>query len=235
MSRLLEVLGTLTVPENFGQPKLDWNGPFKMDPSWRVADFTLCPCECLVADGKFGYEIQHHDGLVGDKNGPVGHAFANALCRQADGLNNMQGLVTANLAPPVRLALVTKVITKSLNRVVQLWGDAQSGAAQAVCDCWENKWFPADADKKLVITCGVFIHPFAGLVDPGSGGKFDPKNFLDGEAMAKSKHAIYCLTYYGMVGMLFDALTGGLTPDERIERAKTARHPFLGFKFAGDA
>lgn len=235
MVRVLEELGKFRVPKDFGPPQLDWNGAFKIEDSSRVSDTTLCPCECLVGDDDFGCEIQHHDGFFGRKDGPAGHAFANALCRQADGYNNMQGLVAPNLAPPVRTVLITKVETNNMVRICQFWGAAQAGAAKAVCDCWENGYFPKEADKTHVIGTGIFIFPYAGLQAPGESGKWDKKKFLEGPALQKSMHAIYCLVYATMVGMLFDAVTGGLTTEERIERAKTARHPFLGFKFAGDA
>jgi len=42
--------------------------------------------EALVGDGN---EVAHIDLLIGDKTGPVGAAFANALCRQSAGHSNL--------------------------------------------------------------------------------------------------------------------------------------------------
>ena len=42
--------------------------------------------ESLVGDGN---EVAHIDLMIGDKNGPVGHAFANALANQKMGHSNL--------------------------------------------------------------------------------------------------------------------------------------------------
>ena len=42
--------------------------------------------EALCGDGN---EIAHIDLLIGDKNGPVGSAFANALCTQSQGHSSL--------------------------------------------------------------------------------------------------------------------------------------------------
>jgi len=41
--------------------------------------------EALVGDGN---EIAHIDLMIGDKNGPVGQAFAQALANQKQGFSN---------------------------------------------------------------------------------------------------------------------------------------------------
>ncbi len=233
-SHILDYLGGLKLPDGKRDIELDWSqdGPLSQVKNHWIPDHSFCPCECLVNDDRFGLEIQHHDGLYGTKNGAAGIAFGNALSNQADFYNNMQALVAPNLPPPVRAMIITKVGTFNLPRILQLWGSAQEGLARAICDAWENGWFPANADKTHVIVTGIFIHPYAGLVPPAEGGKFDKKNFLDGENMEQSMHAINGLTYLAGIGMLSDALTGGLTSDERVTRAKTTRHLFRGFKAA---
>ena len=44
-----------------------------------------------------GNEIAHIDLLIGDKTGPVGIAFANALADQKQGHSNLLALLTPNL------------------------------------------------------------------------------------------------------------------------------------------
>ena len=44
-----------------------------------------------------GNEIAHIDLLIGDKDGPVGQAFANALARQSEGHTNLLAVLTPNL------------------------------------------------------------------------------------------------------------------------------------------
>jgi formaldehyde-activating enzyme len=168
-------------------------------------------------------EVEHHDGLFGEFDGPVGNSFGTALANQAHGLNNMQALVAPNLAPPIRTMMVTKVRTDNMLRVVQFWGAAQQAVGNAVTDCYEHHFFPKGIELTHGYVQGVFVHPFAGL---GEGNK--P---LEGKALAAHMHALYCLCYIATVGTLFDAITGGLTPDERIERAKKTNHPFVGFKW----
>jgi 5,6,7,8-tetrahydromethanopterin hydro-lyase len=62
--------------------------------------------EGLVGDGN---EIAHIDLLIGDKNGPVGVAFANALARQSEGHTNLLAVITPNLAVKPATVLITKV------------------------------------------------------------------------------------------------------------------------------
>ncbi len=233
-SAVLDYLGGFKLPEHRNELVLDWgaNSPLTAVKAALLEKHDFCPCECLVAAENFDMEIQHHDGLLGLASGPVGMSFANALSNQGDGYNNMQALIAPNLPAPVRAMIITKVGTFNLPRVLQLWGAAQEGLARAIVDAWDNGWFPKGYDRSHVIVTGIFIHPFAGLVVPGSGEKFDKKKFLDGDAMANSMHAIYGLTYLASIGMLSDALTGGLTSEERSARAKTTKHPFRGFKQA---
>ena len=51
--------------------------------------------EALVGDGN---EVSHIDLLIGDKCGPVGTAFANALADQKMGHSNLLAVLTPNLA-----------------------------------------------------------------------------------------------------------------------------------------
>src|SRR6186713_3062650 len=82
---------------------------------WRALCDTLLPCllrtiqpqfpgelhmsmyigEALVGEGN---EIAHIDLLIGDKSGPVGNAFANALARQSHGHSNLLAVLTPNVA-----------------------------------------------------------------------------------------------------------------------------------------
>jgi 5,6,7,8-tetrahydromethanopterin hydro-lyase len=224
----LDVLGGITLSKDRPEIAVDWSGPLGQVKNHRASDFFMNPCECLVGNEHLGFEVQHHDGLYGEKTGPVGFAFADAMTKQGHGFNNMQAVVAPNLAPPIRTVMITKVKTDSLQRAVQLWGAAQEGIARAVCDAYEHEWFPAGAETKHVLVVGVFIHPFAGLA-PQEDGKFDPKKFLTDDALEGSMYGIYGLNYLCTLGLLADALTGGLTPAERVERAKTAKHPFRGF------
>ena len=114
--------------------------------------------EGLVGDGN---EVAHIDLLIGDKDGPVGTAFANALADQKQGHNNLLAVVTPNLAVKPSTVMITKVTIKGLDQAVQMFGPAQKAVADAVVDAVESGVIPKDQCENLCIVCGVFIHPQA--------------------------------------------------------------------------
>lgn len=111
--------------------------------------------EALVGDGN---EISHIDLLIGDKAGPVGAAFANALSQQTAGHSNLLAVLTPNLAVKPATVMVTKVTIKGAKQAVQMFGPAQHAVAKAVADSVEEGVIPKDQCEDLVIVCGVFIH-----------------------------------------------------------------------------
>jgi 5,6,7,8-tetrahydromethanopterin hydro-lyase len=111
--------------------------------------------EALVGDGN---EISHIDLLIGDKAGPVGVAFANALSQQTAGHSNLLAVLTPNLAVKPATVMVTKVTIKGAKQAVQMFGPAQHAVAKAVADSVEEGVIPKDQCEDLVIVCGVFIH-----------------------------------------------------------------------------
>ena len=114
--------------------------------------------EALVGEGN---EISHIDLLIGDKAGPVGHAFAFALANQSHGHNNLLAVVTPNLLCKPATVLVTKVTIKGMTQAGQMFGPAQKAVAKAVADCVAAGTIPQQEAENLVIVCGVFIHPDA--------------------------------------------------------------------------
>src|SRR3984893_16816098 len=108
-----------------------------------------------------GNEIAHIDLLIGDKTGPVGIAFANALADQKQGHSNLLALLTPNLMSKPATVLITKVTIKGLPQAVQMFGPAQAAVAKAVVDSVAEKVIPKESAENLVIVCGVFIHPQA--------------------------------------------------------------------------
>src|SRR5579864_7700053 len=111
--------------------------------------------EALVGEGN---EIAHIDLLIGDKAGPVGVAFANALARQSAGHSNLLAVLEPNLAVKPATVLITKVTIKGAKQAVQMFGPAQYAVAKAVADSVEAGVIPKDQADNLVIVCGVFIH-----------------------------------------------------------------------------
>src|SRR3954454_17547117 len=103
-------------------------------------------------------EIAHIDLLLGDKDGPVGHAFANALARQSQGHSNLLAVLTPNLICKPATVLITKVTIKGAKQAVQMFGPAQHAVAKAVADSVAEGVIPKSEAENLVIICGVFIH-----------------------------------------------------------------------------
>jgi 5,6,7,8-tetrahydromethanopterin hydro-lyase len=111
--------------------------------------------EALVGEGN---EVAHIDLLIGDKGGPVGHAFATALANQSQGHSNLLAVLTPNLLCKPATVLITKVTIKGAAQAGQMFGPAQKAVAKAVADCTAAGTIPADKADDYVIVCGVFIH-----------------------------------------------------------------------------
>lgn len=111
--------------------------------------------EGLVGDGN---EIAHIDLLIGDKTGPVGVAFANALANQSAGHSSLLAVVTPNLICKPATVMITKVTIKGAKQAVQMFGPAQAAVARAVVDSVAEGVIPKNKADDYVIVCGVFIH-----------------------------------------------------------------------------
>lgn len=159
--------------------------------------------EALAGDGD---EIAHIDLLIGDKNGPVGHAFANALARQSHGHTNLLAVLTPNLAVKPATVMVTKVTIKGMQQAVQMFGPAQAAVAKAVADAVGKGVIPKDKAEEYVIVCGVFIHP-----------------------AAKDDKKIYDYNYQATFDAIGNALKGIPSVDAMLAGKDKAHHPFRGF------
>lgn len=111
--------------------------------------------EALVGEGN---EVAHIDLIIGDKSGPAGVAFANALANQSHGHSNLLAVLEPNLAVKPTTVMITKVTIKGAKQAVQMFGPAQYAVAKAVADSVADGTIPKDQAEKLCIVCGVFIH-----------------------------------------------------------------------------
>jgi 5,6,7,8-tetrahydromethanopterin hydro-lyase len=153
-----------------------------------------------------GNEIAHIDLLIGSKDGPVGHAFANALATQSAGHTNLLAVLTPNLAVKPSTVMITKVTIKGMKQAVQMFGPAQAAVAKAVADSVADGVIPKEKAEDLVIVCGVFIHPAAN----------DDKK-------------IYQYNYDATKLAIANAMQGKPTADEMVAGKEQAAHPFRGF------
>ena len=111
--------------------------------------------EALVGEGN---EVAHIDLMIGEKTGPVGHAFAQALANQSAGHSNLLAVLEPNLAVKPDTVMITKVTIKGAKQAVQMFGPAQFAVAKAVADCVADGTIPQDQAETLCIVAGVFIH-----------------------------------------------------------------------------
>ena len=155
--------------------------------------------EALVGDGN---EISHIDLLIGDKNGPVGTAFANALATQSAGHSSLLAVVSPNIVCKPATVMITKVTIKGAKQAVQMFGPAQAAVARAVVDSVAEGVIPKDKAEDYVIVCGVFIH-----WDAADNAKIYKYNY-DATKLAISR-----------------AMRGEPKMDEIIAKKETA-HPF---------
>ena len=155
--------------------------------------------ESLAGDGN---EVAHIDLLIGDKNGPVGAAFANALADQKMGHSNLLA-GTPNLLVKPATVMITKVTIKGAKQAVQMFGPAQKAVANAVADCVKSGVIPKDQCENLVIVCGVFIH-------------WD----------AADDTAIYENNYKATKESIERAMKGEPSIDEVLAQRDTASNPF---------
>lgn len=159
--------------------------------------------EALVGEGN---EVAHIDLLIGDKSGPVGVAFANALARQSEGHTNLLAVLEPNLAVKPSTVLITKVTIKGMKQAVQMFGPAQAAVAKAVADSVADGVIPKSQAEDLCIVCGVFIAP-----------------------NAENDRKIYDYNYDATKKAIAYALAGTPTAEAVVAGKDKAKHPFRGF------
>ncbi|WP_459558182.1 formaldehyde-activating enzyme [Lacunimicrobium album] len=158
--------------------------------------------EALVGEGN---EIAHIDLLIGDKSGPVGVAFAQALANQSAGHSNLLAVLEPNLAVKPSTVMITKVTIKGAKQAVQMFGPAQFAVAKAVADSVQKGVIPADQAENLVIVCGVFIH-------------WD----------AADDKKIFEYNYDATMLSIARAMKNEPSAKEMVDKKDTAKHPFSG-------
>ena len=99
--------------------------------------------------------------MVGDKNGPVGQAFANGMTNLSAGHTPLLAVIRPNLPPKPHTLIVPKVTVKNMEDTGKIFGPAQAAVAKAIADSVEEGIIPADKLDDWVIIVSVFIHPQA--------------------------------------------------------------------------
>jgi bifunctional enzyme Fae/Hps len=160
--------------------------------------------ESLVGEGN---EVAHIDLLIGDKNGPIGQAFAAGMASLSAGHTPLLAVIRPNLPPKPHTLIVPKVTVKNMEDTSKIFGPAQAAVAKAIADASEEGIIPAAKLDEWVIICSVFIHP-----------------------QAKDYRRIYQYNY-GATKMALQRALKKYPSLEKINYDKDrAKHPIMGFK-----
>ena len=160
--------------------------------------------EALLGEGN---ELAHVDLLIGDKDGPVGNAFANGLSNLSAGHTPLLAVIRPNLPSKPHTLLVPKVTVKNMEDAGKIFGPAQAAIAKAVADAVEEEVIPKDKLDDWVIVCSVFIHP-----------------------QASDYRRIYQYNYGATKLALRRALKRYPSLEKMLYDKDRAKHPIMGFK-----
>jgi 3-hexulose-6-phosphate synthase (EC 4.1.2.43) len=114
--------------------------------------------EALIGEAP---ELAHVDLMIGNKDGPVGQAFANGLTQLSAGHTPLLSVIRPNLPTKPATLIVPKVTVKNMGQASQIFGPAQAAVAKAVADALEEGAFGDMDIEDLVVVASVFIHPEA--------------------------------------------------------------------------
>jgi bifunctional enzyme Fae/Hps len=160
--------------------------------------------ESLLGEGN---EVAHIDLMIGDKNGPIGQAFANGMAQLSAGHTPVLAVIRPNLPPKPHTLIVPKVTVKNMEDTGKIFGPAQAAVAKAIADSAEEGIIPASKLDSWVIICSVFIHP-----------------------KATDYRKIYQYNYGATKMALQRALKKYPTLEKIIYDKDRAKHPIMGFK-----
>jgi bifunctional enzyme Fae/Hps len=160
--------------------------------------------EALIGEGD---EIAHIDLMIGDKFGPVGVAFTNAMSQMSAGHTPLFAVIRPNLPVKPSTVVVPKVTVRNMKEAEKIFGPAQSAIAKAVADSVEEGVIEEDKAEELVVIVSVFMHP-----------------------QAKDYNKIYRYNYGATKLALKRAMEGFPDIKKVLYEKDRSRHPSLGMK-----
>jgi bifunctional enzyme Fae/Hps len=152
-------------------------------------------------------ELAHIDLIIGDRNGNVGLAFANAFSQLSKGHTPLLAVIRPNLPCKPWTVIVPKVTVENFAQIGKIFGAAQYAVAKAVADSVEEGVIPSDMIDEWVIIASVFVHPDA-----------------------KNDRKIYSYNYSATKLAIRRALSSYPALDKIIYEKDRAKHPVLGFR-----
>ncbi|MCK9404800.1 MAG: bifunctional 5,6,7,8-tetrahydromethanopterin hydro-lyase/3-hexulose-6-phosphate synthase [Methanothrix sp.] len=166
--------------------------------------FLFLVGEALIGKGP---EVAHIDLIIGEKEGPVGTAFASGLTQLSAGHTPLLGVIRPNLPPKPSTLIVPKVTVKNMDQAAQIFGPAQTAVAKAVADSVAEGVIPRDRAEELLVIVSVYI---------------DPK--------AKDYDAIYRYNYGATKLAVQRAMAGFPDVDKVLYEKERSTHPIMGFR-----
>jgi formaldehyde-activating enzyme len=150
-----------------------------------------------------GNEVAHIDLLIGDKEGHIGQAFANALANQAEKHTSLFALIAPNLIAKPLTLMVPKFPITGKTDIIKIYGPAQRAIAMAVVNSVYDEIIPEDEAEDICMICGVLIQPDA-----------------------KNNDKIYKNNYEAMKLAIRRAFTKEPSIDEILSEKDSVKHPF---------
>jgi len=187
-------------PVEFKLPSGPVTGRFYgVDVTPEVIDqFKLRTGEALVDPDT--NEVAHIDLLIGEVDGPVGKAYADALARPSKEREALQVILEPNMAVKPPTIIVPTVPVRGMRDASFVYGPAQEAVAKAVAQSVEDGILPAT--DELVMIAHVFVHP-----------------------SASSRRRVYINNLKAMRHAIRKAMEGRPTPEESVKNARSSRHP----------
>jgi formaldehyde-activating enzyme len=165
----------------------------------KISDFSLKVGESLVGSRA---ELAHVDLLIGDKNGPVGEAYARALTHPAKGKEGLQVILEPNMQVKPPTVMIPTVKVNSLRHASLTYGPAQAAVAKAIMQCIEDGIIPKEILDDIVMVVNVFVHP-----------------------SASARKRVFINNYKATRNAIRKAIEGQPSVKDGIENAESARHP----------
>ena len=160
--------------------------------------------EALIGDGN---ELAHIDLIIGEKEGPVGQAFANGLSNLSVGHTPLTTVIRPNLMTKPATLIIPKVTVGDLDDAAKVFGPAQTAVGRAVADAVEEGYIPKDIVEDIVINVSVFIDP-----------------------AAKNYRKIYQYNYGATKLAIRRAMEGYPSIDKVLAEKDRGTHPIMGFR-----
>jgi 5,6,7,8-tetrahydromethanopterin hydro-lyase len=171
--------------------------------------------EALV-EGADDYLCAEPEIVIGDLDGPVGHALANLVGDQVKGHSRVFAILSSDVQVRPATVMVSKVTVKSHKYTNILMGTVQAAIANGVLDAVRAGDIPKDKVNDLGIIYSVWLDPSVTEVD-----ELDHKALFDVHREATAK-------------VIKKAMRNEPTIDWLLENQDKVEHYFHGLGLKGE-